>query len=227
MLVSKSSILIIPDATKKESASGSPRVSFDAVSSFSPSRSRTISKSPISTGGFISEYQSDKGGKVSLEAYVSNNPIIVDQENLVDQMNNSDDRARGAYLALDKLYKSQDTVTIVHRFDSLNSYYLTSFEPILMPSDAIGFRLEFEEVRFATEKRVTLAIYMSDELAKGAGVEQNRGLNSKEGANDTDEEEAKTGWELVKSKFPTAFGVALESKEGLLPTTPIVEEVTP
>ena len=198
--MAKSSIHIIPNASEKETLSGSPNVSFDAVTSFSPTRKRTITNSPISNGSFISEYLSDKGGKVVLEAYVSNNPIILYQENLVDKGTDPDGRAKAAYLALDTLYKSKDTVTIVHRYDTLESYFLTSFEPILMPSDTIGFRLEFDEVRFATEQRVILALYMSDEKTKEAVHSQNGGQGNKELASDTDQG-------LFETYLPTTVGV--------------------
>ena len=177
--MAKSSIFIIPDVTRGETLSGSPSVSFDAVTNFSPTRGRNITKSPVSGGSFISEYLSDNGGKVVMEAYVSNNPVIINQNNLINS-NDPDGRAQAAYLALDTLYKSKDTVTIKYRFDSLNSYFLTNFEPILMPSDTIGFRLEFDEVRFASEQRVALIVNMSDEKAREAGKEQNTAFNAKE-----------------------------------------------
>ena len=178
--MAKSSIFIIPDASKVDTGK-SQAISFDAVTSFTPSKSRTITKSPISTdnngiaGGFVSEILSEKGGRISIEAYVANNPIILDQDNLISTKD-AETRSQAAYLALTKLYDSRDTVTIQYRFDkNLNSYLLTHFEPMLMPSDTIGFRLEFEEVRFADEKRVQLVLNMSPPLTEAANGKTNAG----------------------------------------------------
>jgi len=171
--MAKSSIFIIPDAQTVDEGT-SPSISFDAVKSFSPSQSRSITNSPISTeeggrtGGFVSEILSEKGGRVSIEAYVANNPVIIDSNNIISTQD-SETRSQAAYLALKNLYDSKDTVTLQYRFDkNLNSYLLTKFEPMLMPSDTIGFRLEFQEVRFADEKRVQLVQNMSPPLTKAA-----------------------------------------------------------
>jgi len=183
--MAKSSIFIIPEASARDDGT-SPSISFDAVTSFTPSKGRTLTKSPISTGSFVSEILSEKGGRVSLEAYVANNPVIIDQNNLIDT-EDADTRSQAAYLALDNLYNSKDTVTIQYKFDkNLNSYLLSNFEPILLPSDTIGFRLDFEEVRFADEKRIQLILNMSDEKAKEAGKKQDGGLAGKQVATDNE-----------------------------------------
>lgn len=204
--MAKSEIFIVPDATQKETLTDSPSISFDAVTNFSPTKTRTITNSPISEGSFISEYLSDKGGKIIMEAYVSNNPIIINENNLINS-NDPDGRAKAGYLALDKLYNSKDTVTIVYRYDSLNSYFLTSFEPIVMPSDTIGFRLEFDEVRFASEQRVALIVNMSDEKAKEAGKEQNTAINTKDEATTAEETFIATFLPFLKG---TAVGSTIE-----------------
>ena len=189
--MAKSSIFIIPEVTGVETLSDSPSVSFDAVTNFSPTKSRNISKSPITEGSFISEILSDNGGKVEMEAYVANNPIVINPNNLI-ATNNPEGRAQAAYLALDKIYNSKNTVTIVHRFDSLNSYMLKSFTPIIMPSDSIGFRLQFEEVRFASEQRVQLILNMSDDKTKEASKFKNGGLQPKSEASSSEESKYKT-----------------------------------
>ena len=176
--MAKSSIFIIPEASARDDGT-SPSISFDAVTSFTPSKGRTLTKSPISTGSFVSEILSEKGGRVSLEAYVANNPVIIDQNNLIDT-EDADTRSQAAYLALDNLYNAKDTVTIQYKFDkNLNSYILTKFEPMLMPSDIIGFRLEFQEVRFADEKRVQLVQNMSPTLTQAAAKNVVSGLAGK------------------------------------------------
>lgn len=180
--MAKSSIHIIPDVTGNET-NDSPSITFDVVTSFTPQRSRTVTKSPVSKGSFISELLSNQGGRVILEAYVSNNPVIITPQNLIDSTK-ADVRTKAAYLALDKLYKSNNTVTIVYDYDTLNSYFLTNFEPIIMPSDSIGFRLEFDEVRFVSEKRVQLIVNMSDIKAKDSAVPANKGTTTKKEVND-------------------------------------------
>lgn len=182
--MAKSSIFIIPDAQTVDEGSV-PSISFDAVKSFSPSQSRSITNSPISTeeggrtGGFVSEILSEKGGRVSIEAYVANNPVIIDSNNIISTKD-SETRSQAAYLALKNLYDSKDTVTLQYRFDkNLNSYLLTKFEPMLMPSDTIGFRLEFQEVRFADEKRVQLVQNMSPPLTKAAAKNTVSGIVGK------------------------------------------------
>ena len=193
--MAKSSIFIIPEVTGVETTADTPSVSFDAVTIFSPVKSRNVSKSPITKGSFISEILADNGGSVTMEAYVSNNPILINSNNLISS-NSPDGRAQAAYLALDTIYKSQKTVTLVHRFDdTLTSYMLTSFAPILMPSDTIGFNLQFEEVRFASEQRVQLVLNMSDDKTKDSAPSSNGGLTSKKVAS-----EAETSkWELINT----------------------------
>ena len=200
--MAKSSIFIIPEVTGVETTGDTPSVSFDAVTSFSPVKSRNISKSPITEGSFVSEILADNGGSVTMEAYVSNNPVLINSNNLISS-NNPDGRAQAAYLALDKIYKSENTVTLVHRFDTLTSYMLTSFAPILMPSDTIGFNLQFEEVRFASEQRVQLVLNMSDDKTKDSAPSSNGGLTSKQKA--TENEISK--WELVNTYNDTISAV--------------------
>lgn len=178
--MANNTIFIIPDVTGAETFS-SPSISFDIVTAFTPTRSRVITELPISTGSFISEFLRNKSGKLTLEGYVSNNPVFINTQNLISS-NNSEGRAVAAFIALDSLYNSENTVTIRYKYETLNSYFLTSFEPIIMPSDSIGFRLEFSEVRFATEKRVKLAINMSPDKAKDAGKKQSAGTGSAENA---------------------------------------------
>ena len=183
--MARSSIFIIPEVTGVETTEDSPSVSFDAVTSFDPTKSRNISKSPITRGSFVSEILSDNGGVVTMEAYVSNSPIFINSNNLISS-NTPEGRAQAAYLALDKIYKSKNTVTLVHRFDTLTSYMLTSFAPILMPSEAIGFRLQFEEVRFASEQRVKLVLNMSADKTKDSAKASNNGITSKTVASETE-----------------------------------------
>ena len=172
-----SSIFIIPDSSKKDDGT-SPVVSFDAVKTFSAKRSKSLSQSPISDGSFVSEILTENPGLVTMEAYAAANPIVLNQYNLIDTAD-ADIRTQAAYYALDAIYKANSTVQLVHKYDALDSYFLKSFEPIIMPMDVIGFKLTFEEVRFATEERVTLTLNMSDDLAKGAATEQVSGETSK------------------------------------------------
>lgn len=184
MAAISSSIFIIPDSSYKDDGT-SPVVSFDAVKSFSSKKSKNISQSPISDGTFVSEVLTENPGNVTIEAYVATNPIVLNQYNLIDT-SDSDVRTQAAYYALDTIYKANGTVQLVHKYDTLESYFLKSFEPIIMPMDVIGFKLEFEEVQYATEERVTLTINMSDSLAKSAASTSTSGETGKTEA--TDEE---------------------------------------
>jgi hypothetical protein len=201
-MANNNTIYIIPDVTGKETYE-SPSISFDVVTAFAPTRSRTVTELPISTGEFISEFLSNKSGKLSIEAYVSNNPIFINKNNLISSTN-TEGRDTAAYIALDALYKSENTVTIRYKYDTLNSYFLTDFEPILMPSDAIGFRLEFSEVRFATEKRVQLSLNMSDTKTKEAAKKQNAGQSS---PNEATEEVGSMSAEVFKDVLSQLEGI--------------------
>lgn len=201
-MANNNTIYIIPDVTGKETYE-SPSISFDVVTAFAPTRSRTVTELPISTGEFISEFLSNKSGKLSIEAYVSNNPIFINKSNLISSTN-TEGRDTAAYIALDALYKSENTVTIRYKYDTLNSYFLTDFEPILMPSDAIGFRLEFSEVRFATEKRVQLSLNMSDTKTKEAAKKQNAGQSS---PNEATEEIGSMSAEVFKDVLSQLEGI--------------------
>jgi hypothetical protein len=192
--MARSSIHIIEDVTGSETIA-SPSITFDVVTAFSPTKSRAVTNSPVSTGTIVSEILADKGGRVAMEAYVSNNPIVINPLNIIDT-ENSDVRTQAAYVVLDKLYKSKNTVTLVYKFDSLTSYMLTSFEPIMMPSDTIGFRLQFEEVRFAVESQLQLVENMSIPLARSASTATNGGIVDKK---DATPKEA--------GAFATTFGV--------------------
>lgn len=192
----------MPDATKVDDGS-SPTLSFDAVKRFVPKRSRIISSSPISTGSFVSEILSEKGGTISLEGYVSDNPVIIYEDNVIDSTS-GDTRAHAAYTALKKLYESADTVTIQYKLDpSLDNYILTSYEPILMPSNSIGFRLEFQEVRFAEEQTVNLAINMSTEKQKEASTGETSSNVSKEQVTDADSRDVTMTERLIEDVADT------------------------
>ena len=151
--MAKSSIYILP-------SEGGGLIHFDVVSEIGLPRVKTITKNPISRGNYISDHISEREESITLECGVTDSPIQLYEGNLITS-SSSETRSQAAYILVKSLYENEVKLTLVHKFDARPNMVLIEFTPIILPSNAIGFRLRFESVRYAHERRVLVTENMT------------------------------------------------------------------
>ncbi len=95
-------------------------------------------------------------------------------EDNVITSNSLETRTQAAYLVLKNLFENETVCNIVHKFDTRPSYVLAEYTPIILPSNAIGFKLRFEPIRYVYEKRVTLVQNMSKKKVLDASADKQK-----------------------------------------------------
>lgn len=190
----KSSVYIIP-------SSGGGTIHFDVVKEIGLSRTKTITKNKISDGSFITDHISETEDIITMECSVTDSPLVLYDGNIITAPDN-DTRSQAAYLVMKDLFEKSTMCNIVHRFDTRNSFVLTSYEPIILPSKSIGFRLKFEAVKYASEQRIGVVSHANMSTAKASDSASPK--NSKGDKTDVTENKS------LVNKFLPNLGAALK-----------------
>ena len=171
--MSKSSISIIPQNA------GGKSIHFDVVTSMGLRSSKKITKAPVTKGSPITDNIVNMGTPITLECQVTDTPLVSYEGNMISS-DNAESRIHSAYSVIKALDENNTVCTIVNKFDTYYNMVLEEKEPIILPSNSVGFRLKFVPMRYVGEQRITLVTNLATKKAKDAEATKQGGGGKKE-----------------------------------------------
>lgn len=180
---------ITPANTLLDDGQQSPSLTFDAITTFSPTFNNDITSYPVSNKTVISNHRVRRNPTFTVEGWISTQPISTYDNNLVGYTQKLQ-RPQTVYNLLKAWDLSGIDLTLVYEYDVYNQCQIKSWEPVKEGSDSILIKITFEQVRRATYRRVTLVEGMSE--SKRLDAESNRGKSESNGT------ASKREWQVLR-----------------------------
>jgi hypothetical protein len=134
---------------------------FDALTETSEKYAQSVTKHPVESGYNVSDHKFQKNPVFSLVGVVQNNPLSntsgnTSSNNVVTQ--GGDDRISQARTQLLDMYNSDDTFTLVMKYESFEDCVITSldFPRKANTANILTARITVEQLRVVTSETVTI-----------------------------------------------------------------------
>jgi len=136
-------------------------ISLDVTTSLKTSWSGDVSKYPVSSGSEISDHVSIRNNTYTLEGIISDTPVEGHKNELFGQQGTNHYRIISSIDALKALYEAKKTFTFFSEYQKIDNVVITKVDFDQTGQMAVAFSIEFEQVRFAYAKSVTLNVKKS------------------------------------------------------------------
>jgi hypothetical protein len=157
-------------------------IALDVTTSLKSNWSADVSKYPITSGSEISDHLSVRNNTYTLEGIISDTPIEGHKNELFGSRGTGYERVMAAIDALETLYQAKKTFTFFSEHQKIENVVITKVSFSQEPQDAVAFSIDFEEIRFAYAKSVSLNVKKS--AKKTVAANKNGGGASKQVAED-------------------------------------------
>jgi hypothetical protein len=161
-------------------------VVLDATLSHSITRTSTVTQYPIESGSKVSDHKQNDPKEVTVEGFVSNNPVTLLASGLLSQQDET--RSKTAYDALVQVFDNKDIVQLQSELEVFDDMMLQSLE---VPRDrtnfhALQFTASFKKIRQVGTRVVTL----KTDVEKLAKPEEDLGKQNANAASDEEESQS-------------------------------------
>lgn len=160
-----------------ETKKGREIIALDVTTSFTNSWEADLTKYPVSSGSEISDHLSIRNNKYTLKGIVSDTPIEPHTGEYLGQLGTGGARIIAAIEVLQKMFKERVPFTLFSEFQKIENVVITKVDFDQAPENAIAFSIQFEEVRFAYAKTVSLNVKASKK--KSVASNTNGGSSAK------------------------------------------------
>lgn len=155
-------------------------ISLDVTTSLRTSWNADVSKYPVSSGSEISDHLSIRNNTYTLEGIISDTPVQLYKNELFSQQGPDKYRIISSIDALKSLYEARRTFTFFSEYQKIDNVVITKVDFAQEGAMAVSFTIEFEQVRFAYAKSVSLNVKKSTK--KTVASNKNGGGASKQTA---------------------------------------------
>lgn len=164
-------------------------IALDVTTSLKTSWNADVSKYPVSSGSEVSDHLSVRNNTYTLEGIISDTPVEGHKNELFGQHGTGFYRVMSSIDALKALYQAKRTFTFFSEYQKIENVVITKVNFEQAGQFAVAFSIEFEEVRFAYAKSVTLNVKKSTK--KSVAPNKNGGGASKQNANSLEDHRKK------------------------------------
>lgn len=164
-------------------------IALDVTTSLRTSWNADVSKYPVSSGSEVSDHLSIRNNTYTLEGIISDTPVEAHNNELFGSQGTGFYRVMSSIDALKALYQAKRTFTFFSEYQKIENVVITKVDFEQAGQFAVMFTIEFEEVRFAYAKSVTLNVKKSTK--KSVAANKNGGGASKVAAQSQSDYEEK------------------------------------
>lgn len=152
---------------------------FDVTTRMDTNYSADLSKYPVSSGSEISDHITIRNKKFTVNGVVSNTPFERHPGEVLAEYGTGDDRLSPAFAFLDQCISMRTPMTLYTEFEKVDNVVITGLQFSNESQEAVEFRLDLEQVRFAYARTVQLNVKSGtkkkiDSNKNGGGTTKNQ-----------------------------------------------------